>query len=79
MRRIQVKVKPSARVSKLQTQIDANGDAIWVAQVKAAPIDGRANEAVIELIATHFGVRKSSVSVVTGQSARIKRIEIADE
>lgn len=79
MRRIQVKVKPSARVSKLEQQFDANGDTIWVAHVKAPPIDGRANEALIELVASHFDVRKASVSVVTGQSARIKRIEIADE
>ncbi len=79
MRRIQVKVKPSAKHSKLEIQTDVNGESIWVAHVKAPPIDGRANEALIELLASHFSVKKQSVRVVTGQSARLKRIEIADE
>ncbi|TAG76774.1 MAG: DUF167 domain-containing protein [Burkholderiales bacterium] len=79
MRRIQVKVKPSAKHSKLELQTDASGESIWVAHVKAPPIDGRANEALIGLLASHFSVRKQSVRVVTGQSARLKRIEIADE
>ena len=71
---LQVKVKPNARASTL-TQRD---DGTWVAELKAPPVDGKANEALIALIAAHFGVRKSQVSIKSGASSRLKRVCIAD-
>ena len=69
---ISVKVKPSSRVSLLAQ----NADGAWLAQVKSAPIDGKANEELLALVANHFGCRKSAVSLKSGASARIKRIQI---
>ena len=43
---IQVKVKPKSRVSTLE-QVEAG---TWLARVKAAPIDGKANEELIALV-----------------------------
>ena len=69
---ISVKVKPNSRVSLLvQT-----GDGAWLAQLKSAPVDGKANEELLALIASHFGCRKSAVSVKSGASTRTKRIQI---
>lgn len=70
--RIEVRVKPNAKVEALEEQSDGT----WIARIKAPPVDGRANEALIVLVAKHFGVRKAQVSIRTGASARLKRLEI---
>lgn len=69
---IQVKVKPRARNSAL-TRI---ADGSYVAELRAAPVDGKANDELLALIAGHFGVPRAAVSIKTGASARIKRVQI---
>jgi uncharacterized protein YggU (UPF0235/DUF167 family) len=70
---IQVKVKPNARVSALAQA----GDGTWLAQVKAGPVDGKANEELVALVARQFGCRRSGVSIKSGASARTKLLAIA--
>jgi uncharacterized protein YggU (UPF0235/DUF167 family) len=43
----------------------------------AAPEDGKANEAVVKLLAAHFGVPKSCVKILRGQTCRDKIVEIS--
>jgi len=74
VRTIQLKVKPNARTAELTQQDDGT----WLARVKAPPVDGKANEAVIQLVAEHFGVRRSQVMIKSGASARLKLIQIDD-
>lgn len=69
---LRVKVKPGARASSLEQLADGT----WLARVKAPPVDGKANEALIELIAGHFGVRKSAVTIRSGASGRLKTIDV---
>ena len=69
---IQVKVKPNARVSALAP---SEGGA-WLAQLKAAPVDGKANEELIALVARHFQCRKSAVSIKSGASGRMKLVQV---
>jgi uncharacterized protein len=69
---IQVKVKPNARISVLE---QAPGGT-WVAQIKSAPIDGKANEELIALVARHFECRKSCVSIKSGAAGRMKLVRI---
>ena len=69
---IQVKVKPQSRVSAF-TPIE---DGTYLAQVKAQPIDGKANEELIALIAAHFKCRKADVSVKSGASGRMKLVRV---
>ena len=69
---IQVKVKPNARASAFE-QLE---DGTWLAQLKAAPIDGKANEELISLVARHFQCRKSAVSIKSGASGRLKLVRI---
>jgi len=71
---LQVKVKPNARAS----QLIAQDDGTWLAQIAAAPVDGQANVALIALIAKHFGVPRTQVRIKTGSSARIKLVQIDD-
>ena len=72
MKTIQVKAKPNARVSTL-SEI-APGP--WLAQLKSPPADGKANRELIALVARHFGCPKSSVSIKSGASGRMKWIKI---
>ncbi len=72
IQRIEVRVKPNAKTEALEEQPDGT----WIARIKAPPVDGRANEALIALVAKHFSVRKGQVSIRTGASARLKRLEI---
>jgi len=44
--------------------------------VSAPPEDGKANEALVELVASLFGLRKSSITLVQGKSSRQKRFLI---
>jgi uncharacterized protein (TIGR00251 family) len=73
MKTIQVKVKPSARVSLLE---EIN-DGPWLAQLKSPPVDGKANKELVVLIARHFGCPKSAVSITSGASGRMKLVKIA--
>ena len=69
---ISVKVKPNSRVSLLAQ----DGDGAWLAQLKSAPVDGKANEELLTLVAKHFGCRKSAGSRKSGATARTKRVQI---
>ena len=71
---IQVRVKPNSRASALEE----NEDGTWLAQIKSPPVDGKANEELIALIAKHFECRKSDVSIKSGGSGRVKLIRIDD-
>ncbi len=44
--------------------------------VKAPPLEGRANEAVIETLAAHFKVPKSRVTIVGGLKSKTKTVRI---
>ena len=72
---IQIKVKPNSRTSLLEQ----NEDGTWLAQIKSPPVDGKANDELIGLVAKHFGCRKSEVSIKSGGSSRIKLIQIAEK
>ena len=69
---IAVKVKPNSRVSLLE-QVEGGA---WLAQLKSPPVDGKANEELLALVARHFGCRKSAVSLKSGASARTKLVRI---
>ena len=71
---IQIKVKPNSRSSLLEQ----HDDGTWLAQLKSPPVDGKANEELITLVAKHFGCRKSEVSIKSGASSRIKLIQICE-
>ena len=55
----------------------ADGKAVLQVRVRAPPVDGQANAALVRLIAAALGVRPRDVSVVAGQSARLKRVKVA--
>jgi uncharacterized protein len=75
--RLRLKVAPKAKRDQFGGLLDEpdGGKALKIS-VTAAPEDGRANAAVIALLAKEWGVAKSAISVVSGATDRRKLVEI---
>lgn len=69
-----VQVKPQ----RAKNQVEPTETGLLV-QLRATPEDGKANVALICVLAEHFGVRKSDVRIVSGHSSRTKLVEIAKD
>ncbi|MBI2335955.1 MAG: DUF167 domain-containing protein [Deltaproteobacteria bacterium] len=69
-----VQVKPRSKVSKVEKMADGSL-AVWVA---APPVEGKANEAVLEGLAKYFRVPKSAIIIKSGLSGKRKLIEITE-
>jgi hypothetical protein len=66
-------VKPGSKKGPL-VEADKNGSLTIYVLERA--VDGKANEAVIKLLAKHFGVTKSEIQITRGHANRIKQISI---
>jgi len=71
--KIQVKVKPNSKTEELGREGDS-----FILKVKEPAREGRANQAVIKLLAEHFSVSKSQVRILSGFKSRNKVIEVAE-
>ncbi|MDH3444952.1 MAG: DUF167 domain-containing protein [Deltaproteobacteria bacterium] len=69
---IAVTVKPNAK----SPTIEKVSDTEYRASVNAAPEGGKANRKLIELLAGHFKVARSSIEILRGRSSRKKLIRI---
>jgi len=70
---LDIAVKPRSsreRVGPIQ------GDRLCVA-VNAPPVDGKANEAVVRVLAETLKVARSAVTIVRGETSRKKTVRIA--
>jgi len=54
-----------------------HGDALKV-RVGAAPVDGAANDAVVEVIAEALGVPRRAVTIVSGATSRSKVVQVTE-
>ncbi|MCM8822652.1 MAG: DUF167 domain-containing protein [Candidatus Omnitrophica bacterium] len=67
-----IKVKPYSREEK----VVENQDRSLIVYVNEKPVEGKANSALIKLIAEYFDVPKSAVKIVSGHKSRNKIVEI---
>ena len=67
-----VKVHPRAKTNAITGEV---GDALKLS-LTAPPLEGRANEACIEFLAKLLKVPRSSVTIASGQTGRIKVIRV---
>ncbi len=67
-----VKVKPNSQQQKIAEQPDGS----LIVHLKSPPVDGKANEELIKLLAENFDVPKSYIRIKSGLSSRQKLIEI---
>ena len=70
--RVQVLLQPRASRNRI---VSRHGDAIKI-QVHSPPVEGAANAALVELLATTLAVPRSAIRIVRGASSRTKLVEI---
>lgn len=68
---INVRVTPKAKQNKVVVEADR-----LKVYLTAPPVEGKANQALIEILAEHYGVRRSQVKIIKGQKGRDKVMEI---
>ncbi|MCB1231107.1 MAG: DUF167 domain-containing protein [Verrucomicrobiae bacterium] len=77
MPRLTVKVTPNAKQTEILGPVEiADGETALAIKLKAPPVDGKANTALISFLAKTLGVPKSQVTLVRGKSNRIKQLDI---
>jgi uncharacterized protein (TIGR00251 family) len=69
---LELHVQPGARRSAV---LGEHGGRLKLA-IASPPVDGRANEALLEFLADRLQLRRSELSLVTGRSSRVKRVRI---
>ena len=84
-----MKSRPSSKMTEVQTEIKVRvlpkssrteiigieGDTYKV-KLTAPPMEGKANKALIELLAKKLGIGKGRVNIVSGSRSRLKRVRI---
>lgn len=72
LRTVRVRVSPRSSREAVEA---GPGDSLHV-RVKAAPVDGAANDAVLRLLARHLGVAPSQLRIVSGHRSRHKLVAV---
>jgi len=70
--RFSVRLQPRASKNEI---VGLQGAALKV-RVTAPPVDGLANEAMVELLSKALGVSRRNVCIVSGHSSRTKVVEV---
>jgi len=69
---ITVRVKPGSRKGPL---VEVDGDVTTV-YLQQRAVDGKANAALMQVLAAHFGVSKSRITILRGHTSRVKVVRI---
>ena len=74
---LSIRVTPrSAKPGVGEWKVDSGDRPFLELRVAAVPADGAANDEVVKLLATALGLPKSRIAIVSGHSARLKRVEL---
>lgn len=68
-----IRVVPRASKSEIVGEMGGN----LRVRISAPPVDGAANDEIVKVLAKAFGVAKTSVSILSGQTSKTKRIRIS--
>jgi uncharacterized protein (TIGR00251 family) len=71
--KITVRVKPNAK----KNEVTPLGGNRFQVSVTAPPVDGKANEKMIGLLAEYFGKPKRAITLLRGETSREKFLEIS--
>lgn len=72
---LEVQVKPNAK----RQQIHQTEAGVWIVHLQSPPIDGKANQELIQLLAKTLGIPKSRIEIKAGANARRKLIKILED
>jgi uncharacterized protein YggU (UPF0235/DUF167 family) len=77
---LHLRVTPNAGADRIDgVEIRDDGTAVLRVRVAAVPDKGRANAAVAVLLGKALGIPKSSITLVAGDTARLKTLAIAGD
>lgn len=71
-----IAIKPNSKKGPLVEQQD---DGSLLVYIREPAVEGKANTVLIELLAKHFDVAKSRVTIVLGHTSRHKIVEMTRE
>jgi hypothetical protein len=71
MVKINVRVIPKAKQNKVVIEPDR-----LKVYLTASPVEGKANQALIEILAEHYGVKRRQIVILKGEKGRDKLVEI---
>lgn len=78
--KLALKVIPNARKSEVAGwEEDPRAGRVLKLRIAAPPVEGKANRAVILFLASWLGIPKSSVSLLRGETGRLKVVELPEE
>lgn len=69
--KLKIKVVPSAKHNRLVEENET-----YKVYLTAPPVEGKANEALVEFLAEHFKVKRRQIKIVSGLKSRQKVVEI---
>ena len=62
---------PPAKISGLL-------DGMLKIKITAAPEKGKANQSLIKFLSALLGIKKNTISIISGQTSQVKQIQISD-
>lgn len=71
---ISIRVIPRASRSEIVGMVDGT----LKVRIAAPPVDGAANSEIIKLFSKTFGIAKSDIAIISGETSRNKRIKFAN-
>lgn len=77
--RIPIKLTPRAAKDQIDGwDVDPDGRPVLKVRVRAQPIEGEANEALVRLLAKTLGLPRRNVNLARGSQSRLKMVEVTD-
>ena len=71
-----MKISVSVKTNAKKNTVEAVDAAHYIVRLNAVPVEGKANDALIKLLAAHFDIARSRIRIVSGFSSHAKIIEI---
>jgi uncharacterized protein (TIGR00251 family) len=71
---LNVRVQPSAKKDEISGWMD---DGTLKVKVRGKPVEGKANDSLVQFLSKALGISKSSIEIVSGEKARNKRLKIS--
>ena len=77
--RLAVRLTPGASLDRIDGwDVDAEGRPVLKVRVRARPVEGEANAALLKLLAKILKVPKSAVALQRGGQSRLKMVTVSD-
>ncbi len=73
--KIKVRVLPRSSKNEVAGEM---ADGTLKIKITTAPVEGKANEALIDLLSEHFKIKRNKIKIVSGITSKNKTIEVVE-